>query len=233
MRIGIVIPANTGHLNPLAALARRLKTRGHDVVCFGPPDSAWGVTAAGLPFEEFWARQFPPGSTARNAEKLSKLSGDEAVVFTMQLLADACRAETDETPGLLERIKVEALVVDRIAQGVGAVAMAKGVPFVHISCTPLMDYSGVTPPRMFPWPHEDSEVARERNRKGVAAFVQMVAGLRGVTLEYLNAYGVAVDVGNPLWSDSKPAHITQVPAAGYRIRFSRKLGTPDEMIHCT
>lgn len=213
MRIGVVIPAAIGHLNAMTALARRLQTRGHDVVCFGIPDAARGVAAAGLPFESYGEQLFPLGYMAMMSEKLSKLSGDEAIAFTFQWIGDGCRAELEETPGLLERIKVEGLVLDRIAGGVSSVAMAKGVPFVHISCTPLIDYSGVTPPWMFPWPHEDSEAARERNRLGVAGFRQAVAPMTDVMLQYVIASGVAVDGDDPAWSESKLAHITQLPAA--------------------
>jgi MGT family glycosyltransferase len=213
MRIGVVIPAAIGHLNAMTALARRLEERGHDVICFGPPDSAKGVAAAGLPFEPFCERQFPLGNMAVMSEKLSKLAGDEAVALTFQWIGDACRAELDETPALLERIKVDGLVLDRIAGGVCSVAIVKGVPFVHISCTPLLDYSGVTPPWMFPWPHEDSEAARERNRMGVAGFLQAVAPMRDVMLQYVTAQGVTVDVKDVAWSESKLTHISQVPAA--------------------
>lgn len=212
MRIGVVIPAAVGHLNAMTALARRLQTRGHDVVCFGIPDAARGVAAAGLPFECYGEQLFPLGYMAAMSEKLSKLSGDEAVAFTFQWIGEGCRAELEETPGLLERIKVDGLVLDRIAGGVCSVAMAKGVPYVHISCTPLIDYSGVTPPWMFPWPHEDSEAARERNRQGVAGFLQAAAPMRDVMLHYVTSSGVAVDGNDPAWSESKLAHITQLPA---------------------
>lgn len=213
MRIGVVIPAATGHLNAMTALARRLQTRGHDVVCFGPPDSARGVAAAGLPFESFCEQQCPLGSTAVNMEKLSKLSGDEAVAFTFQWIGDVCRAELEDTPALLDRINVDGLVLDRVAGGVCCVAMAQRVPYVHISCTPMIDYSGVTPPWMFPWPHEDSEAARERNRQGVAGFLQAVAPMTSVMLQFVADRGVPVDYDNPAWAESKLAHITQLPAA--------------------
>jgi zeaxanthin glucosyltransferase len=213
MKIGVTIPAPTGHLNAMTALARRLKTHGHDVVCFGPPDAAWGVLAAGLPFEEFCTHQLPLGSFAAFAEELSKLSGQEAVAFTFQWIADACRAELEETAGLLERIQVEGLVVDRIAGGVGVVAMATGVPFVNISCTPLPDYSGVAPHWVFPWPYEDSEAARERNRQGLAGFLQLTAGMRGMMAEYARRQGLTVDTNDLRWFESKLAHITQVPVA--------------------
>ncbi len=39
MRIGFVSMPITGHLNPMTALARKLESRGNEVVFFGVPDA--------------------------------------------------------------------------------------------------------------------------------------------------------------------------------------------------
>ena len=80
-------------------------------------------------------------------------------------------------------------MVDQIHQGVSAVAMGMGVPFVTVSCTPITDLSGVTPHWLFSWPHEESEAARERNQAGVAGFLKVTAGLRAMVYEYLESQG--------------------------------------------
>ena len=49
--------------------------------------------------------------------ELSKLFGQDAVAFTMQFIQNGCKAELQEIPGLLQRIKMDGLVVDRIAPG--------------------------------------------------------------------------------------------------------------------
>ena len=84
---------------------------------------------------------------------------------------------------MLERAGLDGLVVDQIHQGVSAVAMATGVPFVHVACTPLIDVTGVTPLWLFPWPHEDSEAARQRNRMGVDGFLKMANGLAALIVD--------------------------------------------------
>jgi zeaxanthin glucosyltransferase len=48
-----------GHLNPMTALARRLQSRGHEVVFIGFPDVEPFARAAGLdfvPYCEKWAK---------------------------------------------------------------------------------------------------------------------------------------------------------------------------------
>src|SRR6266581_8534762 len=124
MRIGVTVPAPLGHLNALTALARRLESRGHEVICIGIPDAASGVAAAGLRFEEYCGKQFPLGSYAERAATLSKLSGDAGFAYTLQWIEDGCRAELAETPGVLRRVGLDGLVVDQIHQGVSPVAMA-------------------------------------------------------------------------------------------------------------
>ncbi len=200
-------------MNAMTALARRLESRGHEVICFGQPDAARGVASAGLRFEEVCGEQFPLGSFGARLAELSKLSGQAAVAYTMEWVHQGCRAELEELPSVLERVKVDGLVVDRVSPGAGAVAMATRIPFVHVSCTPLVDISGVTPLWFFPWPHEESEAARERNRKGVEGYLQLIGGIRATMLEYLERKGATVDTSDVHWADSKLAYLTQVPEA--------------------
>src|ERR1700677_4775400 len=105
MRICVTVPTPVGHLNAMTALARRLESRGHEVICIGTPDGAKGVVAAGLRFEECCGRQFPLGSYAERARILSALTGDAAVAYTLQWISDGCCAELDEAPGVLERLR--------------------------------------------------------------------------------------------------------------------------------
>lgn len=212
MRIGVTIPAPIGHLNAMTALARRLQRRGHEVICIGMPDAARGVAAAGLRFEEYGGRQFPLGSYAERAEILSKLTGDAGVAYTFQWITDACRAELDEIPAVLERLQLDGLVVDQIHSGGSAAAMGVGVPFVTVSCTPLTDLTGVTPLWLFPWPHEDSEAARERNRMGVDGFLKVLSNITAMTAEHMQSKGLHPDTSDVYWRTSKLAYLSQIPA---------------------
>ena len=213
MRIAVTVPAPVGHLNAMTALARRLESRGHEVICICPADARKGVAIAGLRFEEYYQQQFPPGSYAERAQILSRLTADAGVAYTFQWIGDECRAHLDEAPGVLKRLAPDGVVVDQIHQGVSAVAMGMGVPFVTVSCTPLTDLSGVTPHWLFSWPHEESEAARERNRAGVAGFLKVTAGLRSMVYEYLEGKGVRPDTNDVYFRVSKLAYLSQIPAA--------------------
>src|SRR5262249_26673197 len=206
MRIGVTVPSPIGHLSAMTTLARRLASRGHEVICIGFPDAASGVAAAGLRFEEYCGKQFPLGSYAERATTLSKLSGDAGFAYTLRWVQDGCRAELDETAGVLQGLGLDGLVVDQVQQGVSPVAMATGVPFVNVACTPLIDLTGVTPLWLFSWPHEDSEAARERNQMGVAGLLKMGEGLAALIVEYLEGKGIRVDTSELYWRTSKLAY---------------------------
>ena len=53
MKIGFVSIPISGHLNPMTALARKLQSRGNEVVFIGVPDVEPFAHAAGLDFVPF------------------------------------------------------------------------------------------------------------------------------------------------------------------------------------
>jgi zeaxanthin glucosyltransferase len=61
---GLVCPELTGHLNPMTALGRELKRRGHRVILVGRPDARKKTETAGLEFAVIGEKEFPVGSLA-------------------------------------------------------------------------------------------------------------------------------------------------------------------------
>ena len=64
MKIGFVSLPVWGHFYPMSALARKLQSRGNEVVFLGLPDLEDAARAAGLNFISFGEREFPAGSFA-------------------------------------------------------------------------------------------------------------------------------------------------------------------------
>jgi hypothetical protein len=124
-----------------------------------------------------------------------RLTADAGVAYTFQWIGDGCRAELDEAPAVLQWLALDG-VVDQVQPGLSAVAMGTGVPFVSVSCTPLTDLTGVTPHWLFPWPREDSEAARERNRMGVAGFLKVMGGIQAMMADYLESKGIHPDTSD-------------------------------------
>jgi zeaxanthin glucosyltransferase len=62
MRIGFLSLPVPGHLYPMASLARKFQSRGHDVVFISLVDTAPFAEAAGLPFVPCSETIYPAGS---------------------------------------------------------------------------------------------------------------------------------------------------------------------------
>ena len=75
MKIGFVSIPVTGHLNPMTAIARKLQSRGNEVVFIGLPDAEPIVRAANLNFVPFCEQEYPVGSVAKGYASLAKLHG--------------------------------------------------------------------------------------------------------------------------------------------------------------
>jgi UDP:flavonoid glycosyltransferase YjiC (YdhE family) len=72
----------------MSSLARRLKSRGHDVVAIGTPDAAPLLRAAELPFVPYCEKEYPAGSLREKRDQVSRLQGQDALEFTHRVLAE-------------------------------------------------------------------------------------------------------------------------------------------------
>src|SRR5260221_11790151 len=82
MKIGFLSLPLTGHLNPMTSLARKLQSRGHEVVFIGVPDIEPVARAAGLDFVPFGENEYPPGSIAKRSAGAANLRGLDGVRYT-------------------------------------------------------------------------------------------------------------------------------------------------------
>src|ERR1700731_573991 len=93
MRIGFVSLPVSGHLNPMTALARKLQSRGNEVVFIGVPDAEPIVRAANLDFVPFCEKEYPVGSIAQRWGGVAKLRGIDVVEHTSrELMPDLLKA---------------------------------------------------------------------------------------------------------------------------------------------
>ena len=177
------------------------------------PEGEQAARGAGLRYEPFCETEFPLGFGVDHRRKLSAMAGPEALQFTLQLLGSWAQAVMRGLPPVLRRLRLDGLVADNAAHGAGAAALLTNTPFVTVFCTPILDLSGGMPPWHVPWPYEDSDSARQRNRDGLAAVLKLVAPSYRAQFEHLTDAGITVDNRNPEWARSSLACITQVPAA--------------------
>ena len=113
MKIGFLCLPLTGHLNPMTALARRLQSRGHDVVLVGVPEVEGIARAANLNFVPFCEKEYPEGAIADVLAPLTKLHGLAPFEHLYeQILPDFTRAALKHLPEKLAETGIEALVTD-------------------------------------------------------------------------------------------------------------------------
>src|SRR5260370_30401840 len=103
MRIAFLTPPVSGHAYPMTALARRLKSGGHDVVSIGLPDAAPLVRAAELPFVAYCEKEYPAGSLPEKMGQLGRLQGQDAIEFTQRTIAEILQTEVHRPPQAVPR----------------------------------------------------------------------------------------------------------------------------------
>jgi hypothetical protein len=140
MKLGFVSLPFTGHLNPMAALARKMRTRDHEVVFIGIPDIEPTIRAAGLTFVPYCENEFPVGSLDKYLEPISRLHGLAAVQSTnLHLTPGLAKAAFEHLPRLIKKIGVEALVIDTLHRFLELIPMSLNIPCVHIWNTLYID----------------------------------------------------------------------------------------------
>ena len=212
MRIGFLSLPVPGHLNPMTALARKLQSRGHDVVFMSLADVAPVVEAAELPFVPCSETAYPAGSLGKLVRRLSELSGEEALHFTVNAMMKGYTASLFETVAdTLSKAGVEGLVLDQYQPYVELIPMHLRMPFVHVSNALHVDYTGRTPICFVDWPYETGADALARNREGIRRARILLEPLTATAQAYANKVGLSVDWNNPHATVSRLAWVTQCP----------------------
>jgi MGT family glycosyltransferase len=212
MKIGFVSMPIAGHLNPMTALARRLQSRGNEIVFIGVPDVEPFARAAGLDFVPFCEEEYPPGSIAKLYEPVSKLHGLEVTRWSIR--EKSCglfNAASNHLPRKLAETGVEALVIDTIHTFLELVPMSLGMPYAQVWNVLNIDLSGVTPPCFFSWPYENTRQALIRNLEGIKTAGQLFTPLIPLAVSYAEKVGLKIDWNDPAATVSKLAVISQTP----------------------
>ena len=212
MRIGFISMPLMGHLNPMVALARKLQSRGNDVVFVGIPDSEPTVLAAGIPFLPYCEEEYPIGSMARILGPAATMRGLALAEFAYRdLIAGLNEAAFEHLPEKLAEAGIGALVLDTIHSFIELVPMSLGIPYVHIWNVFPVDTTGLTPPSYFSWPQETTRAARARNIDGWKMIESFLPPLWAVAKPFAEKNGLTINWENPTATYSKLAVITQAP----------------------
>jgi zeaxanthin glucosyltransferase len=212
MKIGFLSLPLTGHLNPMTALARKLQSRGSEVVFIGVPDIESTVRAAGLEFVPLGENEFPLGSVAKTWGAVATLNGLDVIRYTgRKLTPGLVRSALEHLPGKIAESGVDSLVLDTAYRYLGLVPMSLGLPYVQIWNVLHFDVSGSTPLMFYSWPHETSPEALARNVKGLQILRELSEPMMPIVRSFAERNGLRIDWSNPAATLSKHAVITQTP----------------------
>jgi zeaxanthin glucosyltransferase len=212
MRIGFLSLPVTGHVNPMTSLARKLQSRGQDVVFICLADMAPFVEAAELPFVTCSETIYPAGSMKTFVSRLCELSGADALHFTVNTMMKGYTASLYKTlPDTLSKAGVDVLVVDQYQPYVELIPMHLRIPFVHVSNALHVDYTGRTPVCFMDWQNEAGADAIARNIEGVRLSRRILEPCTAMAQSYASEVGLSVDWNNPHSTLSPLAWITQCP----------------------
>jgi zeaxanthin glucosyltransferase len=211
-KIGFLSLPLTGHLNPMTALARKLQSRGNEVVFIGVPDVEPAVRAANLEFAPFCENEFPPGYVAKSWGAVANMQGLDVVRYTCkELMPELLKASLEHLPEKIAETGVEALVLDTVYLMLELVPMHLGLPYVQVWNILHFDFSGSTPLSLYGWPHETSQEAQARNVAGLQILSEMYENLMPIAQSYAERNGLEIDWADPAATASKLAVITQTP----------------------
>jgi zeaxanthin glucosyltransferase len=212
MRIGFLSLPVPGHLNPMTTLARKLQSRDHDVVFISLADVAPVVEAAGLPFVPCSEAAYPAGSLGKLVRRLSELSGEEALHFTVNAMMKGYTASLFESlPDTLFKAGVDGIVLDQYQPYIELIPMHLRMPFVQVSNALHVDYTGRTPICFVDWPYETGVDALARNIEGVRRARKLLEPVTATAQAYAKGVGLSVDWNNPHSTLSPLAWLTQCP----------------------
>jgi zeaxanthin glucosyltransferase len=212
MRIGFLSLPVSGHMNPMTTRARRLQSRGNDVVFIAVPDAEPVVRAAKLPFVPFCEKEFPLGSVAKAWSPVAKMQGEDVLRHSAKHAArELCAAAFEHLPKAIAEAGVDALVIDWTYFYLELVAIELGIPYVHVFNVLHFDHSGATPPFLFGWPHETTPEAVARNIEGLASAFAIIAPAAEAGKAYAEKTNMTIDWNDPSATLSKLAIISQTP----------------------
>ncbi|MBD2099987.1 glycosyltransferase [Leptolyngbya sp. FACHB-261] len=216
MRIGLLVLAGEGHLNPSVALGRELQSCGHQVIFFSMVDTVAVGQAAGLKVVECAAQELPLGTVNRLMTsmaggtppwKMSAMMKEVEWINTANLLA--VDAWMNQHSGQLDCLLIDALTPHFYLLG-----EKHYIPYIILEPSiPAFLYSPDIPPTMLGFDYSNSWFGKIRDRITNALFAKVIGPFFSTVQNYYaQAWNLPQSQG---LGDSRQAlaRLSQVPSA--------------------
>jgi zeaxanthin glucosyltransferase len=206
--LGLLCPAETGHLNTMLPLGQEMQRRGHRVTFFGIIDAQAKVLAAGLEFRSIGEAEFPIGSSDLLFDKLGKLSGLAAIKYTLDWIESSAKVFLKEGPDILKSAQLDALLVDQITSEGSLLAELLDIPFVTICSALPFNQEPTIPPLFTTWIYNPTWWARLRNQIVYSLVNPFTKPMQKLRSSYRKEWQLPPETT----CDSQLAIVTQQPA---------------------
>ena len=204
LRLGIFCFLGRGHLNPAAALGRRLRERGHEVTIFHLNIARAAIRRAELNFYPLDERECAAETAKSRSHDRANWMRSIRVVHEHSL-----RVLRDGRAGAVA-IGVDALIADQCDIAAGSVADSLGIPFVTTCCGPPMLLDSETPAPHFGCNYLPGTLGRLRNTVANALANTAITTVRQTINKQRALWGLPTIRRSREWF-SKIAVITQMP----------------------
>ena len=162
-KIGMITFPGTGHINPMAALGRKLMDRGHEVIFFNLLDTEKAINGAGIAFRAYGTEEFPIGSVGLFDQQVAKLRGSAALKKFVGREVQTCRLQLAELPSMFIEEGLDLLLVDFVESGALAAAEHIGLRAITVCLIPPVMNEASAPSPFFGWRYRTGRLARVRN----------------------------------------------------------------------
>jgi zeaxanthin glucosyltransferase len=206
--LGLLCPAETGHLNTMLPLGKEMQRRGHRVTFFGILDAQSKVLAAGLEFCAIGEVEYPLGASDRLFTELGKLSGLAALKYTMDWIESSATIFLKDGPDALKDAQIEALLVDQISPEGGIVAELLDIPFITICSALPFNQEPTIPPLFTTWIYNPDWWAILRNQIVYLLVNPFTRSMKTLRSNYRKLWKLPPEIS----ADSPLAILTQQPA---------------------
>jgi MGT family glycosyltransferase len=207
--IALVCPPLPGHLNPIAALGRALKGRGHSVTVFNIPASEQAAKSEALHFHPLGTQG--ADLLARNIERMAQERGLRSLKFAVECSRQISELLCEELPGALTSADIDLVIVDQNEPAGGTVAEHLGLPFISICPSLPLNREPDIPPPFFSWPFAESPANRLRNRVGYGIADWLISPINRTINRYRKGWGLR-PLRSPDDSFSRLAQLCQITA---------------------
>ena len=209
---GIICPPYSGHINPLSALGRELRSRGHKITFLQIPDVEAKVRSEGLDFYPLGMSTYKKGELAETLQKLTQLSGIEALNYSVNFCKLITEIICQDAPNAIKFLGIEALLVDQLEPVGETVAEFLNIPFICVSSGQAIHRRTDIPPFFTGWSYQKTWWARLGNQAFYYILDRSCEPILEVINQYRRQWNLS-DYPEIYASYSKLAHISQQPAA--------------------